>query len=54
MTSGWSKHPRSARVRSVAKDDRGVTLVELMVAMLLTTILFGVVIAPLVTLTNVT
>ncbi|MGH9097113.1 MAG: PilW family protein [Acidimicrobiales bacterium] len=52
--SGWSKHPRCARVRLVAKDDRGVTLVELMVAMLLTTILLGVVIAPLVTLTNVT
>ena len=45
---------QSARARQVETGDGGVTLVELMVAMLLTTILLGVVIAPLVVLTNVT
>ena len=40
--------------RQTANGDSGVTLIELTVTMLLTTILLGVLIAPLITLTHVT
>ena len=45
---------RSVRARRTADGDSGVTLIELTVTMLLTTILLGVLIAPLITLTHVT
>jgi Tfp pilus assembly protein PilV len=45
---------RYARGRLVDRGDRGFTLVETMVTMLLTIIVLGAVIAPLITLTNVT
>ncbi|MHB1712577.1 MAG: pilus assembly FimT family protein, partial [Acidimicrobiales bacterium] len=45
---------RSSRARLVADGDRGLTLVELLVTMLLSAILLGLVISPFVTVTDVT